>query len=110
MWSKEGVGSGKEIDREREGKSNERQRVWSKEGLGRGKEIYREREGKSNERQRVWSNSKAPLREGDRQREGKINERQRVWSKEGMGRGKGIDRAMRGKGCGVRKAWEAGRR
>ena len=38
-----------------EGKSNEKQRVWSKEGMGRGKGIPREREGKSNERQRVWS-------------------------------------------------------
>ena len=28
-----------------EGKSNERQRVWSKEGVGRGKEIDSEREG-----------------------------------------------------------------
>ena len=37
MWSKEGVGRGKGIDREREGKINERQRVWSKEAfLGRG--------------------------------------------------------------------------
>ena len=37
MWSKEGMGRGKGIDREREGMSNERQRVWSKEGMGRGK-------------------------------------------------------------------------
>ena len=36
------MGSGKEIDSEREGKSNERQRVWSKEGVGRGKEIDRQ--------------------------------------------------------------------
>ena len=47
MWSKEGEGRGKEIDREREGKSNERQRVWSKEGMGRGKGIDRERDGRA---------------------------------------------------------------
>ena len=61
--------------------------MWSKEGVGRGKEIDREREGKSNERQRVWS--KEGKREGDRR------ERR--------------ERAMRGKGCGVRKAREEGR-
>ena len=48
------MGRGKGIDREREGKSNQRQRVWSKEGEGRGKGIDREREGKSND-QRLWS-------------------------------------------------------
>ena len=37
MWSKEDMGRGKGIDREREGKINERQRLWSKEGVARGK-------------------------------------------------------------------------
>ena len=68
MWSKEGVGRGKEIDKEREGKSNERQRVWSKEGEGRGKGIDREREGKSNERQRVWSKEDMGKSEKGRER------------------------------------------